>query len=253
MCTSNASKIKILSMVGSGISLVPLYGQLTSPVELSLDDTVKSGRFDAQFSLLISGINSAIDTTSPLRTHLFQTHLARVEAGFSKLRALYAELGSEYLAQRMHHYELRCREYNNRYSIVERKISLIYRISSGYGNSLGRPIIFFFSVWLLSSIFYSSAYNLSHGSKIFPPKAELAWPGNVFNGMSYSLGRMAPFIPWDTKIEYPDGSLEKWARIRDGRLGFLIHLSSLAQTTLSALALFFLGLAAKRRFKVSDK
>ncbi|ADU12047.1 hypothetical protein [Asticcacaulis excentricus] len=252
--TAEASSIVRFNAVGAGLSTIPLSGLFSLLHDLSLDDFVKSGKFDKQFNNLIKTVDAfcAIylkekDDPDNEKRH----HHAKIEYAFSKLRSRFDRESLDYLSSRMHNYELRCREKNDRYSSLERTVSCGYRLFSGYGNSIGRPLMLLLSLWGLCAAVYTTAFNFARGSRLQIHDA--TWPKGIADGLSYSAGRIAPFIPWDNRVDYPPKSLEVSMRLMDGSLGLIVHLTSLGQTTLSALALFCLALACKRRFKVSDK
>lgn len=178
--------------------------------------------------------------------------LRHLESGARTLKTAMSEDKNEEMAHRFYRYELWARNYNPSTERGTRWLLTLYRVTSKYGHDITLPLLWICGVAAVAGIFYMFAYTLSQGWVIdlrHPSLAAWTFSGDAW---SFSIGRIAPIIPWIAGIQIPKDSFEYAVKTSGGFGGLLVHFAAILQTGVSTALFFLAGLAARRRFKMSD-
>ncbi|EGF93189.1 hypothetical protein ABI_16290 [Asticcacaulis biprosthecium C19] len=244
---------------GSGLGFVGAF--YTSKIDggLEIDHSIDNISIDRYYGkFVIDGILSAtrgvwrnwppLSLDGKKRLERSQM-LRRLEGGALLLKNEMMARKDEESAHLFYRFELWARAYNPSTDIGTRLVLKIYRWVSRYGNDILRPILWSFLLSFVCSLFYLFIFTISIGW-------EFAFSFRCFNyfpdAFSFSVGRLAPVLPWDIKGAEIPGSLDYSLRTSHGWVGAISRFVATFQTFVTAVLVFLSALAAKRRFKMSD-
>jgi len=176
--------------------------------------------------------------------------LRHLESGARVLKTTMTEEKNEEMAHRFYRYELWARNYNPGTERGTRWLLTLYRATSRYGHDVTLPLLWIFGIAMVTGFFYMFAYTAASGWTFASPSlAAWQYAGDAW---SFSIGRIAPIIPWAAGIQVPKDTFEYGLKMSDGWIGFAIHFIAILQTSISTALFFLAGLAARRRFKMAD-
>ncbi len=123
--------------------------------------------------------------------------LKALEGGALKLKQAMNTANDIAREQRFYRLELRARRKQKGTRLSERVVSALYALASGYGASLGRPVIALFSVVTVFAVWFWAWEGgaVSGGPAKWPGQAARV-DSNFVDSMRYSLSRTFPFGPW---------------------------------------------------------
>lgn len=247
---------------GSGAALVGAFDSVKMPGRLLIDNETDGRPADEVFRRDVIEValgkirdirKSSYMHRSPAELRQLKSQFFRhIEGGALFLKTKMREEGFEELAHRYYRYELWARTYNPSTDMGTRWLLTIYRWCSQYGYNVTRPLLWILALSFYLSFFYLFSFTITQGWTLPRVGIDFSAFSYFSDAWSFSLNRIAPVIPWGAGIPVSPGTFEYTIKAAGGLTGLVVHFIGITQTIVSTCLFFLTGLAARRRFRMSD-